>query len=111
MLWVDGRLARSDAPVLRADDRGFLYGDGAFETLRAVDGRPVGFARHRARLEATLRALHFPPLTTDLAAAAAAVIEANDLRRGEAIVRLRVSRGPGEGPRPPADARPTVVVT
>ncbi len=111
MLWVDGRLARSDAPVLRADDRGFLYGDGAFETLRAVDGRPVGLARHRERLETTLAALHFPPLTADLAAAATAVLEANGLRRGEALVRLRVSRGAGEGPRPPRRARPTVVVT
>lgn len=111
MHWVDGRLAPSHVPVLRADDRGFLYGDGAFETLRAVEGRPIGMDRHLARLGATLAALHFPSLTADLRAAAAAVLEANDLRSGEAIVRLRISRGPGAGPRPPARARPTVVVS
>ncbi len=111
MHWVDGRLAPSHLPVLRADDRGFLYGDGAFETLRAVDGRPIALHRHLARLHATLAALRFPPLTIDPRAAVGAVLEANGLQRGEVMVRLRVSRGPGEGPRPPARPTPTVVVS
>lgn len=36
---------------LPATDRGLLYGDGLFETLRYIDGEPVLFELHLARFE------------------------------------------------------------
>lgn len=109
---VDGEAASAAEPVLRADDRGFLYGDAVFETLRAVDGRPVALSRHLARLAASLEALRIGPL--DVAALLAPQVQRalalNGLTQGEAAVRVTVTRGRGAGPLPPAGARPTTVV-
>ncbi len=44
--WVDGR-----SEGVPADDRGLAYGDGVFETVLLVDGRPVWWEAHLARLE------------------------------------------------------------
>lgn len=108
---VDGRMYPADAPVLRADDRGFLYGDGAFETVRLVDGRPAHLGRHLARLGATLAALAIEaPAPQRVADELAALVAANGLGAGEGAARVSVSRGVGAGPRPGA-GRATVVVT
>ena len=50
--WVDGR-----AEGVPADDRGLAYGDGVFETVLLVDGRPVWWEAHLARLERGAAAL------------------------------------------------------
>ncbi len=43
-----------------AEDRGFLYGDGLFETVRVQQGRPFFLEVHRRRFEASAQALGFP---------------------------------------------------
>lgn len=110
---LDGRLHPADVPVLRADERGFVYGDGAFETVRIVDGRPRLFDRHLARLADTLDALAIrPPRGVDLRRDVTRLVEVNGLGAGEAVVRISVSRGVGGGPRPAAGGSdPTVLVT
>lgn len=108
---VDGCLYPADAPVLRADDRGFLYGDGAFETLRLVHGRPAHLDRHLARLGSTLAALGIAaPAPGRIAGELAALVAANGLGDGEGAARVSVSRGTSAGPRP-GEGRPTVVVS
>lgn len=109
---VDGRLYPADAPVLRADDRGFLYGDGLFETLRVIDGRVAHLDRHLARLDRGLDALGIErPGPGRLAAEIEAVVAVNGLGAGEGTARVTISRGVGgSGPRPGV-GRPTVVVT
>lgn len=52
---VDGR---PDDRV-SANDRGFLYGDGLFETLAVHEGRAVAFASHWQRLNAGCQRLGF----------------------------------------------------
>ena len=49
-VWVDGRLLPADGLHLSAFDRGFLLGDGIFETLRARGGNPTELAEHITRL-------------------------------------------------------------
>lgn len=69
-----------DAPVLRADDEGFLRGRAVFETLRVYGGRPFEFHPHFDRLTESARRLRLPPppivdfqsLAHDALAAAAA---------------------------------------
>ncbi|HZB41741.1 MAG TPA: aminotransferase class IV [Ilumatobacter sp.] len=55
-LWVDGRLVASDQPALRADDHA-LVGDGAFEAIKVVEGRPFALTRHLVRLRRSLQPL------------------------------------------------------
>lgn len=108
---VCGRLVPADQPVLRADDRGVLYGDGAFETIRVVDGRPRHLERHRVRLGQTLDALGIDRAPLDaLGADLGRLLTANELLGGEAIARVTITRGTAPGPRP-APGPPTIIIT
>jgi 4-amino-4-deoxychorismate lyase len=48
---AEGSVVQRDRPVLRADDLGVLRGDGVFETLLVVAGRPDLLEEHLTRLE------------------------------------------------------------
>lgn len=113
-MWIhlNGRLvAEADARV-SVFDRGLLFGDGVFETMRAVAGRVFRLERHVRRLERSAGSigldLPWPPdrvgpLIDELLAA-------NRIR--EARVRLTVTRGRGRpGDYIAADSPPTVFAT
>ncbi|MEZ4470273.1 MAG: hypothetical protein R3F60_05625 [bacterium] len=84
---------------MSADDAGFLRGEGAFETFRLVDGRPVAWGRHRRRLLETLAWLGIA--APDLAAVPdqAAQLAAGAAPTGEAVGRLTVTAGVAGRPR------------
>lgn len=78
-------------------DRGFLFGDGVYEGLRAFDGLIVDLPRHIRRMEkglAELRIEGFDPRR--LAALSAEILHRNGLQ--DAFVYWQVTRGaPGTG--------------
>lgn len=85
-VWVDGHLA-AEVSVL---DRGLHYGDGLFETLACVNGRPRFLALHLQRLAGGCARLALPApdpavLAHELQSAAAA--------RDCAVLKLIVTRG------------------
>jgi 4-amino-4-deoxychorismate lyase len=53
----DGRIADSSKPQLMATDQGATRGDGVFESLLAVGGRPRKLPAHLSRLAGSARAL------------------------------------------------------
>ena len=53
---VDGNWFAPHEPALPADDRGFLFGDAVFESLRARGGVPVRLEAHLDRLAASAAA-------------------------------------------------------
>jgi branched-chain amino acid aminotransferase len=100
-VWLNGSvtpLARARVPVF---DRGLLFGDGVYETLRAYGGNPFRLHDHLERLALSARRLGFrlPGGRTDRAASlwlargVAAVLAANRLT--DARIRLVVTRGSG----------------
>ena len=114
VVYLDGRyLPRAEARV-SVDDRGFLFGDGAYEVTRAVDGRLFEGERHTRRLARTLRGLDIALAEAELAAlddVARRLLRENGLEQGEAAVYLQVTRGaayPRTHHFPPAGTRPTV---
>ena len=107
---VDGELVPASEATVSVTDRGFAYGDAAFETLRAYGGRVFEWDAHRRRLERTCDAMGMPEATpADLRERVRATLAANGL--DDAYVRASVTRGEQPGkltPRPDVD--PTVVV-
>ncbi len=92
-------------------DRGFLYGDSVFETLRAYGGRPFRLHAHMERLVRSAGALEIeiPMSVEGLRSAVYSTLEANSLK--DAYIRVMVSRGTGPpGFDPTAETIPTVVV-
>lgn len=111
MLWLNGRLVPAAEARIDPSDRGFLLGDGLFETMRAMGGRIPLLARHLARLRAGAATLRLPVPFTDeaLADAATALLRVTGL--ADAALRLTLTRGPGpRGLLPPAEPAPTVLL-
>ncbi len=108
-VWLDGRIVPAGRAVVSAFDRGFLYGDAFFETIRAYDGRLFLWEEHLRRLGASLRRFAVPRPAADLRRAATDLLAACGLR--EAAIRLTVTRGVGEGLAPPPGIAPTVLLT
>ncbi|WP_440765574.1 aminotransferase class IV [Natronorubrum sp. DTA7] len=108
---VDGDLVPASEATVSVDDRGFRYGDAAFETLRAYGGTVFEWGAHLERLEATCEALSLAHGLSgdDLRARIDETLAANDF--ADAYVRLSVTRGVQPGkltPKPEVD--PTVVI-
>lgn len=84
---VDGQPAAS----VPAADRGLLYGDGVFRTLRVRGGRPLNWRIHYRLLEADCVALGLPcPAEALLREELACVAP------GDAVGRITVTRGSGQ---------------
>jgi branched-chain amino acid aminotransferase len=107
---VDGALVPEDEATVSVLDRGFMYGDAAFETLRVYGGSPFEWDAHRERLQHTAETLGFADaLPDDLRERVDETLAANDL--DEAYLKVSVSRGVQPGTRDPApEVDPTVVV-
>jgi branched-chain amino acid aminotransferase len=107
---VNGRLVESNEATVSVEDRGFLYGDAAFETCRAYGGEVFEWDAHLTRLERTCETLGMPDaVPDDLHDRIDATLSANDL--GDAYVRASVTRGVQPGKLTPADdVEPSVVI-
>ncbi len=96
---------------LPIDDRGLTYGDGLFETIRIINGRPLFFDRHVARLTTGLATLNLP-IPWDAAALLSRcckLISVNEITNG--ILRLTITRGSGpRGFAPPTEPNPTLIM-
>jgi branched-chain amino acid aminotransferase len=112
LVFLNGQFVPEAQAVVPVNDRGFMYGDGLFETLRVCGGRPFRLARHLERLMrgADFLKIKCPFTAQELQDFAGQLVEQNQMP--EAILRLMLTRGPGErGYTPRADGRPTVVMT
>ncbi|WP_123619481.1 aminotransferase class IV [Halorubrum sp. CSM-61] len=108
---VDGEIVPASAATVSVEDRGFAYGDAAFETLRAYGGEVFRWGDHAARLADTCETLGLDHglADADLKARIDETLAANDL--ADAYVKCSITRGVQPGtldPRPEVD--PTVVV-
>ena len=108
-VWIDGSIVRSDRARVSALDRGFLFADGVFETVRCYAGRPFLWERHEARMRASLRRFGIARPAFDLGAAIHALLGA--CRLADAAVRVTITRGVGAALVPSPGLRPTTLVT
>jgi branched-chain amino acid aminotransferase len=112
VVFLNGRFVPEDQAVVSIFDRGFLYGDGLFETMRVSRGRPFRWTGHFDRFDrgAALLGINIPYGGTELREQASQLIERNGLP--ESLLRLAVSRGIGpRGYAPKGADNPTVTMT
>ena len=107
---VDGDLVPREAACVSVEDRGFMYGDAAFETLRAYGGSLFAWDAHYDRLQETCERLGMPEAVPhDLHDRVRETLSANGF--SNAYVRVSVTRGVQPGKLTPGpDVDPTVVV-
>jgi branched-subunit amino acid aminotransferase/4-amino-4-deoxychorismate lyase len=108
---VNGRIVSRAEAAVSAFDRGFLYGDGFFETTRVWSSVPVFLDRHLDRLCASCAGTGFgAPLDVEaIRNAVARLVESNAVTDG--YLRVTVSRGVHSGRLDElAAANPTVTV-
>jgi len=94
-VWIDGVLAPAGEARVSVFDRGFLYGDSAFEVMRTYDKRPFRETAHLDRLRRSCERLLIPLASSNaqLAQIIAETIAASKLP--ECYVRVMVTRGVG----------------
>ena len=95
-VYLNGEFVPEEEASVSVFDRGFLYGDGAFETLRIYNGKPFLLERHIGRLGHSLGSLHIPEAYDfgDYVKAANELIRRNEITDG--ILRIQVTRGTGK---------------
>lgn len=113
-LWLNGVIAGMGGTHIDPTDRGFLLGDGLFETMLARNGRIPFFEEHLLRLMkgAELIGLALPYTPGELKQACLDLLRENGLLdRERASLRLTLTRGPGpRGLAFPPEPRPTVLI-
>ena len=92
---INGVLTTADEARVSALDRGFLYGDSVYETVRTYSGRPFRLAAHLERLRRSAEALDidWSRLPLDPARAVHAALERGGF--AESAIRIVLTRGVG----------------
>lgn len=95
-VFVNGKFVSEDQAFISVFDRGLMYGDGCFETLRVYNGKPAFWRLHIERLTVTLKGLSIPfeVDSNHLAQTSKRLVEENNLP--EAVLRWQVTRGRGQ---------------
>src|SRR5262245_37870529 len=91
--YVNGKFIPESDATVSIFDRGFLYGDGCFETMRVYDGKIFRLGEHLARLNEGLRNLEIDCRlpAEELRTILSVLLERN--RVGNGFARLYVSAG------------------
>lgn len=116
-VYLNGETVPEDKARVSVFDRGLSYGDGLYETLKAVEGRPLFLKEHLVRLRAGARFLGLGmsalrAFEDDIKKGAIeALLNGNGLSRGEAYVKLMVTRGADRaGHLPARGVKPTFII-
>jgi branched-chain amino acid aminotransferase len=95
-VWVNGRMVPPEEAVVSVFDHGFTVGDGVFETVKVIGGRPFALRRHIERLHRSAQGLGLavPMGDAPLRSAVDEVVAASGLE----LARLRITLTAGVTP-------------
>lgn len=110
-LSIDGKLVNKNEATISPFDHGYMYGLGAFETIRVYDGHPFLWNDHMERLKQALAELN---IAYELDSSAAWKNTRRLMRRNKwknAYIRFNISAGSGEiGLQTEPYMKPTVII-
>ncbi len=97
-VYVNGKIVDHDKAFISVFDRGFLYGDALFETMRGYAGGIFRLNGHLRRLYSSMKSLKIRQPLADKEAGKVIyeLLKINGLSGGGARVRMTVSRGLSE---------------
>ncbi len=111
LVYMNGKFVPESEARISVFDRGFLYGDGVFEGIRAYNGRVFRLYEHIDRLYDCARVidLQIPISKEEFAEAILETLRRNNLR--DAYIRPIVTRGVGDlGLDPRKCEKPNVII-
>ena len=108
--WVNGQmLTDPQSPAITVTDHGLTVGDGVFEAIKAVRGRPFALTQHLERLARSAEGLGLPAPDLDrVRSAVGEVLRGTD----EPLSRIRITYTAGPAPLGSGrgDGEPTLIV-
>jgi branched-chain amino acid aminotransferase len=108
--WVNGKVLEDPTgPAVAVSDHGLTVGDGVFEAVKAVKGRPFALTRHLERLARSAEGLGLPkPDLDEVRRAVGEVLNGTE----EPLSRIRITYTAGPAPLGSGrgDGEPTLVV-
>ena len=110
--FLNGDFFLTSMAQIPAGDRGFLYGDGLYETIRVHDARPFLWEWHMMRFTDSAVSLGItqPQTTESLLGNVNELIRRNSM--SESVIRIALSRGVGErGYGVTGEEQPTLLIT
>ena len=108
-VYLNGQYLPQDKALISPLDRGFTYGDGVYEIIRAYHGKIFLLEEHFARLASSCAKARIGAQLRPLEAVCEKLLETNGLT-GDALFYVQITRGtaPRSHVFPPADTKPTV---
>jgi D-alanine transaminase len=117
IVYVNGTfMPRAEARV-SVEDRGFVFGDGVYEVLRAINGHLFASRFHNDRLKRSLEGIRIALPQGDtperFVEIGKQLLKENNLLQGEATLYMQVTRGATTRAHnfPPPDIAPTVYIS
>lgn len=93
-VYLNGRFVPKAEALIPVEDRGFIFGDGIYEVVRAINGKLFAWDAHASRMAQGLSGLRIDPTGTEgLRDVCLRLLKDNALTDGEATVYLQVTRG------------------
>ena len=117
IVYINGKFVPRAEARVSVEDRGFVFGDGVYEVLRAINGRLFAAKFHNERLHRSLDGIRIelPPGDSPerFAEIGQQLLRDNELVGGEATVYMQVTRGATTRAHafPPADVPPTIYIS
>jgi branched-chain amino acid aminotransferase len=96
LVMIDGRILDPEDAKVSVFDRGFLYGDAVFETIRTYGGVPFALERHLERLSESAARVYIE-LPIPIETLQREVLKLVDAAgNAETFIRIMITRGCGE---------------
>jgi D-alanine transaminase len=117
IVYVNGSFVPRAEACVSVEDRGFVFGDGVYEVLRVINGRPFAARFHNQRLQKSLDGIRIGLSGDDspsrFVEIAKQLLEENNLLEGEATIYMQVTRGATTRAHnfPPPDTAPTIYIS
>jgi D-alanine transaminase len=117
IVYVNGKFVPRAEARVSVEDRGFVFGDGVYEVLRAINGRLFASKFHNDRLRRSLEGIRInlpagqsPERFTEIGKQ---LLKENGLLQGEATLYMQVTRGAATRLHnfPPPDVQPSVYIS